>query len=168
MASSDHTRRIGQGKLGLGLLPALVLLALEGDDESFFDAAVEKIAGELKASSVCLMQGVKGQWRTLASTDKTGKAQPPMELLSETLDAESTCTQGTWSAIVLNRLNRDGKVLAIDSPSPIAVEEIDSVTAALDLAQIGHQARIKTTRRSAQLEAILEVTALWNLSLIHI
>jgi len=23
MASSDHTRRIGQGKLGLGLLPAL-------------------------------------------------------------------------------------------------------------------------------------------------
>ena len=163
MASSDHTRRIGQGKLGLGLLPALVLLALEGDDESFFDAAVEKIAGELKASSVCLMQGVKGQWRTLASTDKTAKAQPPMELLSETLDAESA-TQGAWSAVVLNRLNRDGKVLAINSPNPIAVEEIDSVTAALDLAEIGRQARIKTARRSAQLEAILEVTALWNQS----
>jgi len=163
MASSDHTRRIGQGKLGLGLLPALVLLALEGDDESFFDASVEKIAGQLKASSVCLMQGVKGQWRTLASTDKTGKTQPPMELLSETLDAESA-TQGAWSAVVLNRLSRDGKVLAINLPSQIAMEEIDSVTAALDLAEIGRQARIKTTRRSAQLEAILEVTALWNQS----
>ena len=163
MASSDHTRRIGQGKLGLGLLPALVLLALEGDDESFFDASVEKIAGQLKASSVCLMQGVKGQWRTLASTDKTGKTQPPMELLSETLDAESA-TQGAWSAVVLNRLRRDGKVLAINLPSQIAMEEIDSVTAALDLAEIGRQARIKTTRRSAQLEAILEVTALWNQS----
>ena len=164
MASSDHTRRIGQGKLGLGLLPALVLLALEGEDESFLDAAVEKIADELKASSVCLMQGVKGQWRTLASTAKTGKAQPPTELLSETLDAESTRTEGTWSAVPLNRPNRTGKVLAINSPSPIALEELDSVTAALDLAEIGYQARIKTTRRSAQLEAILEVTALWNQS----
>ena len=164
MASSDHTRRIGQGKLGLGLLPALVLLALEGEDESFLDAAVEKIADELKASSVCLMQGVKGQWRTLASTAKTGKAQPSVELLSETLDAESTRTEGTWSAVPLNRPNRAGKVLAINSPSPIALEELDSVTAALDLAEIGYQARIKTTRRSAQLEAILEVTALWNQS----
>ncbi len=164
MASSDHTRRIGQGKLGLSLLPSLVLLALEGEGESFLDAAVEKIAGDLKASSVCLMQGVKGQWRTLASTDKSGKTQPPVELLSETLDAESTCTEGTWSAVPLNRPNRAGKVLAINSSSPIVVEELDSVTAALDLAEIGHQARIKTTRRSAQLEAILEVTALWNQS----
>ena len=90
MASSDHPRRIGQGKLGLGLLPALVLLALEEEDDSFFDAAVQLIHGQLKASSVCLMQGVKGQWRTLASSDKTKKGQPPIELLSETLDAEST------------------------------------------------------------------------------
>lgn len=164
MASSDHTRRIGQSKLGLGLLPSLVLLALEGEDESFLDAAVEKIADELKASSVSLMQGVKGQWRTLSSTGKTAKAQPPVELLSETLDAESTCTDGTWSAVPLNRPNRAGKVLAINSSSPIAVEELDSVTAALDLAEIGHEARVKTTRRSAQLEAILEVTALWNQS----
>jgi len=73
-----------------------------------------------------------------------------MELLSETLDAESA-TQGAWSAVVLNRLSRDGKVLAINLPSQIAMEEIDSVTAALDLAEIGRQARIKTTRRSAQL-----------------
>ena len=164
MASSDHTRRIGHGKLGLGLFPSLVQLALEGEDESFLDSAMKTISDELKASSVSLMQGVKGQWRTLASTGKSKQAQPPMELLSETLDAESTCTAGTWSAVPLNRPNRAGEVLAIDSPKPISEEELDSVTAALDLANIGHQARIKTARRSAQLEAILEVTALWNQS----
>ncbi len=161
MASSDHTRRIEQGKQGLALLPSLVLLAIEGEDDSFLASAVQLIHDGLKASSVSLMQGVKGQWRTLASI---GKPQPPMELLSETLDTESTCTDGDWSAVPLNRPNRAGKVLAISMPSPIAVEELDSVTAALDLADIGHRAHIKTTRRSAQLEAILEVTALWNQS----
>ena len=52
MASSDHTRRIGHGKLGLGLFPSLVQLALEGEDESFLDSAMKTISDELKASSV--------------------------------------------------------------------------------------------------------------------
>ncbi len=162
MASSEQTQRINQGKLGLGLFPSLVLLSIKKrDDETFLDAAVEHISGELKASSVAVMQGVKGQWRTLALM---GKEAPPRELLSETLDAESVQTSENWSAAPLSRPNTAGRLLAIKTASALPAEELESLTAALELADLGHQTRLRTARRSTQLEAILEMTALWNQS----
>ena len=161
MASSDQASRINQGKLGLGLFPSLLLLSIEQPADPFLQPAIERIGEEFGASASAIIQGVKGQWRTLAAV---GSQQPPLDLLSETLDAEVASYADDWSVTTLSRPNRCGRLLALKTPNTVEPEELDSISAALELVDAAHQSRMQTARRGTQLETLLDVTTQWNQS----
>ena len=161
MASPDQTHLIEQSNAGLSLFPSLVLASIANADSPFMQQAVEAVAKTLDGTSAALMQGVKGQWRCRAMV---GTENPPTELLSDTLDGEQFNYHGSWSAAPLAKPNTSGMLIAVNTAEALSRPDLESVAAALDLALTLHVSGTSQIRRTKQLEAILEMTALWNQS----
>lgn len=175
MASLAPENRITAGKIGVELFPELVALSLEQSEPSdFVAAALTKINKTLNSDFSAVVQGVKGQWRTLHSTAKdkknSGESALPTNLLAETLDTERCQTGSGWIAAPLNGADRDGRVLIAQSAKllsaakPLSAAEFDAIAAALGLAIATNQRQSIHARRADRLAAMLEMTAHWNQS----
>jgi transcriptional regulator with GAF, ATPase, and Fis domain len=163
MSTLAQSDRIASGKSGSRLLPQLIDLTLEvtGDSE-FLTAALHLINSETQGDFVALVQGIKGQWRTIGNA---GKPQDlPTELLSETLDSDKCQSTENWTSAPLTSPNRTGRLLVQHSKTPIDESEFDALAAALGLSFQSHQRQSVQSRRAQRLEAILEMTAHWNQS----
>jgi Nif-specific regulatory protein len=172
MSHHAQTDRITQGDHGTQLLPELVVLSLQAVDASdFFKSAIRHInsatnrAATIGSATTVLLQGIKGQWRTLASD---GKDNPPQDLLTDVLDTERCKTSGDWIATPVapstSEQRHQGMLLVQNNTKLPSPEEFNSIAAALHLALINHQSQIVNRRRGDRLQTILEMTATWNQS----
>jgi Nif-specific regulatory protein len=192
MTPHAQTDRINQGTLGPGCLPQLIYHSIHSENlAEFFDSAVTSINAVTQTSTTLIMQGVKGQWRTLAIA---GSESPPNELLAEALDAHQCQTSGDWIAgpvvdsasdeqdrdiLLVQRsaesLTSQTSPAAPNQPTPCnqdliqpadrrTAEAFDSIAAAVHLAVINHRRHTIHQRRSDRLQTILEMTAQWNQS----
>ena len=166
MSYQAQTDRITQGDHGPQLLPELVVKSLQTNDpEEFVESAIAHINSATGAATTAVLQGVKGQWRTLG---KTGKGDPPQDLLTNVLDAERCQSAGDWIATPVAPSTSDqkhqGMLLIQKNPKQPSPQEFDSVAAALHLALTNHQNQIVYQRRGDRLQTILEMTANWNQS----
>ena len=166
MRHQAQTDRIIQGKQGPTLLPELVYHSLQSDDLTEFLATSVKHINEASGSTMtAVMQGIKGQWRTLA---KTGNDEPSQELLTDVLDAERCQSAGDWIATPVANSTADdlyrGMLLVQQNAKPSTCQEFDSIAAALHLALISHQSHVANRRRGDRLQTMLEMTASWNQS----
>lgn len=170
MRQHAQTDRIIQGKQGPALLPELVFHSLQSPDSaSFLGSAINPINTATGATTTAVVQGIKGQWRTLA---KTGSGEPSQDLLTDVLDAERCHSSGDWiatpvatSTTALTSDQQHHGMLLVQKTSRLPSEqEFDSIAAALHLALICHQSHIISRRRGDRLQTILEMTANWNQS----
>jgi Nif-specific regulatory protein len=176
MSHHAQTDRITQGDHGTQLLPELVVLSLQAVDASdFFKSAIRHInsatnrtaagGATIGSATTVLLQGIKGQWRTLASD---GKDNPPQDLLTDVLDTERCKTSGDWIATPVapstSEQRHQGMLLVQNNTKLPSPEEFNSIAAALHLALINHQSQIVNRRRGDRLQTILEMTATWNQS----
>jgi len=166
MSYQAQTDRITQGVNGPQLLPELIVESLQTSQSvEFLESAITLINSSTSAKSTAVVQGVKGQWRTLG---KTGSDPPPQDLLTDVLDAERCQSDGDWIATPVAPSSSDqqyqGMLLVQKSPKLPSPLEFDSVAAALHLTLISHQSQIVNQRRGDRLQTILEMTASWNQS----
>ncbi len=166
MRQQAQTDRIVQGNHGPMLLPELIYHSLHCHDESnFLRAAVKHINDATGATTTAVVQGIKGQWRTLAEilTD-----QPSQAFLTDVLDAERCLCKGDWIATPVSPSTPDlqhrGMLLLQKFANPLTGQEFDSIAAALHLALINHQNHIASDRRGERLQTMLEMTVSWNQS----
>ena len=69
MSYQAQTDRITQGDHGPQLLPELVVKSLQASDpDEFLKSAIAHINSVTGAATTAVLQGVKGQWRTLGKT----------------------------------------------------------------------------------------------------
>lgn len=166
MSYQAQTDRITQGDHGPQLLPGLIAQSLQAADPAeFIQSAIGHINSTTGAVTTAVLQGIKGQWRTLG---KTGNDQPPQDLLTDVLDAESCQSDGDWIATPIAPASSDqqyqGMLLIQKNAKEPSPQEFDSLAAALHLALISHQSRIVNRRRGDRLQTMLEMTANWNQS----
>ncbi len=163
MSTLAQSDRIVAGKSGSRLLAKFIDLTFQASSEAeFLTAALELLNAENKAEFAALVQGTKGQWRTLGQAGSSGNL--PTELLTETLDTEHCQSSDGWICSPLNRPNREGRLLVQRSRQPLDAVEFDSLVAALALSFQSFQRQSIESRRAERLEAILEMAAHWNQS----
>jgi len=119
MAELKQSDRIANASAGQQALPSLIELALSTDDSMEFRQAAIKImnavADGIEMSAI--VRGVKGTWRTLASSANNGssgdgEAGPlPYEFLSEVLDNDRCAVRDGWIAVPLEVPNVRGRLL---------------------------------------------------------
>ena len=144
-------------------LASLVYLATRHDSTGdFFAAACDAINDLTGVKSTSVVQGIKGQWRILATTDRSLTPEKlPVSLLSEVLDDDRQSSGDGWDAAPLNRPDRNGRILLQPSTEPT---HIDAIAAAVGIAADCHRHHAHSARRADRLAAILEMTAGWNQS----
>ena len=170
MNTSSNTQRLDPGRGNSGgetakLLADLIYLsAANNSSKSFLLAAAVELNSFAKATQTVVVQGVKGQWRILATSDESLKLESlPIELLSEVLDSERCQSDSGWIASPLNRPMESGQLLVQQTTSPDE-EAFDVLAAALGVGLKAYRVRSGASKRVAQLEALLEMTAGWNQS----
>ena len=163
MSNLAQSDRITSGKSGARLLPNLIGLTLTASSESdFLTESLKLINAQTKANFTALVQGIKGQWRTIGKSGTSPNF--PTELFAETLDAEKCQASRQWIAAPLSGPNQSGRLLIQQSAALPEVAEFDSLAAAFSLALNSYQRQSQQTRRADRLAAILEMTARWNQS----
>ncbi len=163
MSTLAATDRIVAGKIGARLFPKLIDLTLmSGEKSDFLTVGLKLICDETKADFAAIVQGVKGQWRTIGKTATAPNL--PTELLAETLDSDRCQAGGGWIAAPLNAPNPNGRLLILKSNTRIDPVEFDSLTAAFGLALTAHERQSSQVRRADRLAAMLDMTAHWNQS----
>ena len=163
MSTLAATDRIVAGKIGARLFPRLIdLTLLSGEKSDFLAVSLKLMATETKADFAALVQGVKGQWRTIGKTATAPNL--PTELLAETLDSDRCQTGGGWIAAPLDAPNSNGQLLILKSNTRIDPAEFDSLAAAFGLALTAHERQSSQARRADRLAAMLDMTAHWNQS----
>ena len=165
MSYSIQIERLAGCPRGSELLARLVNLALQEDDADRFLSqlvtTVEKAAGD-GVISTSIIQGVKGTWRVLATTQTVDRL--PEEMLAEALDSESYHSAGLFCATPLKSSGSVGQLLA-QTADPLTDPAVwDSFAAAVEFAQGVFRQRQEPIQRAERLTAMLEMTAQWNRS----
>jgi Nif-specific regulatory protein len=170
MSQSANTQRLDPGTGNNGgetakLLAELIYLsAAHNSSSSFLRAASVDLNAFAKASKTAVVQGVKGQWRILASTESLLKQDSlPIDLLAEVLDCERCQSENGWIAAPLYRPVESGQLL-VQQKSTIDDVAFDVLAAALGVGLKAYRVRSGSSKRVRQLEALLEMTAGWNQS----
>src|SRR5262249_5290979 len=84
--------------------------AAESDSAIFLRQALPLMAQALGGEYLALVQGIKGQWRTLGAS---GPERPlPHELLSEALDRDQAVVRAEWYVAPLESRTSSGELLA--------------------------------------------------------
>ncbi|MCH2181601.1 MAG: sigma-54-dependent Fis family transcriptional regulator [Mariniblastus sp.] len=165
MSYSIPFERLAGSPRGSQLLPCLVELALQEEEVDLFLArlveAVEQASGP-GVISTSIIQGVKGTWRVLATTQAAGRV--PEDLLAEALDSESYLAAGPFAAIPLHAPGLAGQLLTQNADPLAEPLAWDSFAAAVEFAQHVFRQRQEPARRAERLGAMLEMTAQWNRS----
>lgn len=162
MSSSVQSDRITSGKGGSKLLARLVDLSFSVSSESnFLSKALELVRQQVGAAGATLVRGVKGQWRVMGHAGDGEEL--PTELLAEALDADACQQDDGWTAAPLVRPSQSSRLLVCNTTG-VAIEEFDSLAAALGLALMSHRQLSSQSRRAERLEAMLEMTVHWNQS----
>ena len=170
MPQSANTQRLdpGSGKSGgetAKLLADLIYLSAAHDSSvSFLNAVCRALNSYADSTRTAVVQGVKGQWRILASTDaKLSQESLPIDLLTEVLDSERCQRESDWVASPLYRPMESGQLL-MQQRSSADEESFDVLAAALGVGLKAYRVRSGSSKRVRQLEALLEMTAGWNQS----
>ena len=168
MAETKQSDRIANASAGQQALPTLIELALSTDDSiEFRETAIGIINSVVDGIELsAIVRGVKGTWRTLASSGN-GEADPlPYEFLSEVLDNDRCSVRDGWIAVPLEVPNVRGRLLTqkLHSESSSSSDDADSLAAAFVIADAAFRRRREAKRRVDRLNAILEMTARWNQS----
>ena len=170
MNSPANTQRLAPGIENSGgetakLLADLIYLSASHDSsQSFLQAASEMLGSFTQATETTVVQGVKGQWRILGSTnDQLKQNQLPIDLLTEVLDREQCLSESGWIAAPLQRPVEAGYVL-VQKIERYQKEDFDVVAAALGVSLKAYRVRSGESKRVRQLETLLEMTARWNQS----
>ena len=165
MSYSIQIERLSKSPLGNELLPQLIQLALQKEGLAAFLAQLVTAVEESTpggAISTSIVQGVKGTWRILATTQTLNSM--PEEMLSEALDSEAYQSDGSWCAAPL-RSNDQSSQLLIQQANPLTDHAAwDSIAAAVELALAVFLQYREPARRVERLSAMLEMTAHWNRS----
>ncbi len=110
----------------------------------------------------CVVRGVKGAWRELATHGKT--MHLPGALLAEVLDRESTIVQGLWTVSPFVKLSTQGMLLVVHGTSPISARDLEGLAAAIACCLPIVENASDERQRTQRLAAMLEMTAQWNQS----
>lgn len=147
------------------LLADLIYLSAEHETSSnFLSAAIAELQTFSDAKKSAVVQGVKGQWRILASTDKGLETSAlPADLMAEVLDTERCQSEGKWIGAPLSRPLQRGRLLVQES-TKFQESEFDVIAAALGVAMKAYEVRSESSKRIMQLETLLQMTAGWNQS----
>ncbi len=146
------------------LVPRLVEIAGQPLSlEAFAAAALQVVAHLSSVQSWTIVQGTKGQWRVLATTQSRSD-KLPIDLLSDVLDSGQIQTRTVdalpCSAAPLKWYSGEGCLLSVTGD--VEQDELTAAASALGLVQ-KIVSRISTqTRRADRLQALLNVTADWN------
>ena len=169
MNTSANTQRLdpdggNAGSETAKLLADLIYLSAAHDSSiSFLQAASVQLNSFASATQTVVVQGVKGQWRILGSTNqKLSQADLPIDLLAEVLDSEQCHSSDGWVASPLQRPMEKGRLLVQQAGSK--QESFDVMAAALGVSLKAYRIRSGETKRVKQLEALLAMTAGWNQS----
>ena len=165
MSYSISFERLSASPRGSQLLPKLVDLALQEEEPdpflSHLVAAVEQASGHGVAAT-SIIQGVKGTWRVLATTQAVEPV--PEDLLAESLDSESYQAGRMFAAIPLKAPGPAGQLLT-QNADPLTDPAVwGSFAAAVEFAQHVFRLRQEPAKRAERLSAMLEMTADWNRS----
>lgn len=158
--STSQIHRISNQSAGQILLPSLMQIAIESPD-SFRQKALELAKSACQEiQHLAILQGVKGTWRTLESTQTEFKA--PVDLLTDCLDAEACQSTGQWMAAPLAIPCTDGRLLVSQVKTPLDTSDYDSIAAAFATVETIVAQQISQSRSQRRLQAILDMTVHWN------
>src|SRR5215208_4386019 len=137
--------------------------AIETDPAVFLRQALPLICQTLGGEYIAVVQGEKGQWRTLAASGPQRAA--PAELLAEALDRDEPAMRGDWYVAPLTEHSASGEMLAAYRTWNTAVERggtLESLAQwlATGLSQVRSRQRDK--EQIARQAALLEIAAQWQ------
>lgn len=160
--TTSNISQIAADSLGHQVLPHLIQIARNNQDgSSFLNSALPCIATHalpIQISFAAIVQGVKGQWRQLASFGtETGL---PGEFLADVLDADEPRQSDAWSAAPLYP-NSDQVLLIQASPLPDSSQTASLSAAVAVVLDIARQTG-SNRQRADRLSAMLEMTVRWN------
>jgi len=140
--------------------------AVEADPAVFLGQALPVVAQTLGGEYLAVVQGEKGQWRTLAASGPQRLA--PAELLAEALDRDEPQVRGDWYVAPLAQHSASGEMLAAFRTWNTATERggtLESLAQwlATGLAQVRSRQRDK--QQIARQAALLEIAAQWQQTL---
>src|SRR5262245_17915890 len=140
--------------------------ATESDAATFLRQALPLVAQTLGGEYLALVQGAKGQWRTIAASGPHRTV--PAELTSEALDSDQPVVQGEWHVGPLTPQSASGELLAAFRTWNASVERggtLETLTQwlAIGLAQVKQRQRDR--QRLARQSALLEIAAQWTQTL---
>ena len=162
MNSAERTDRITEGSLGEKCAPDFLSFALSAADApSFLTKAFEWLKQNLDVGGCAIYEGTKGNWRCLF--EKDGPGEPPIELMADALDQESTVSGNGMLASILHPADLPGWVLLLEGTRENLTDRAgDSLAASLAQAIRLVRRRTDSERRANRLARILEITQSWN------
>jgi len=142
------------------LLADLIYLSARHENSAvFLRDLCGVIQSRAKANMTAVVQGVKGQWRVLASSeDWDADGQLPVDLFSEVLDDETCRRGGDWIAAPLQMPTESGRLI-VQKGNTASEPEFDALAGSISVAWQAFRDRAGAIKRVRQLEAILEMTA---------
>jgi transcriptional regulator with GAF, ATPase, and Fis domain len=160
-ASSDEVQRLQAQSAGAELACQLFqLAAAEHEPAAFLRQALPLVARMLGVDYLAVLQGAKGQWRTVAVSG-TERAVP-LDLLSEGLDSNEPATRGDWHVRPLAARDFSGEMLAAYH---IRVNQLEMLAPRLAAALAHVRARQRDQQQIARQAALLEIVADWTRTL---
>ena len=153
------------GNSSAKLLADLIYLSTNHNSSSaFLHELCKVIQSRGKSELTAVVQGVKGQWRVLAScNDEVTADELPLDLLSEVLDIEQCVRSDPWVAAPLHIPCESGQLL-LQKGIANSDAEFDALAGCIGVALQAYRVRSGASKRVQQLETLLEMTAGWNQS----
>jgi transcriptional regulator with GAF, ATPase, and Fis domain len=141
------------------------LAATQHDAADYLRHALPLGAQAVGSEYLAIVQGAKGQWRTLGAAGQ--ERRPPTDLLAEALDENQAVARGDWYAAPL-RPSADAGELLVAYRLPATADRLRTLTTlarilgeCLDLVRQRQRERQELTRRTA----LLEIAADWTQTL---
>jgi transcriptional regulator with GAF, ATPase, and Fis domain len=162
-ASSDF-EPIGESELLRNAAARLFYLAAQDmEPVDFLREALPAMCDELACDFAAVVQGEKGQWRTIAATD--GARRLPAPLMERALDEGGPVVQGEWYAAPLESQTLLGELLVANREKagwPDRGGKLEPLRRWLGQALAQVRARERDQRQIARLTALLEIAAQWQ------
>lgn len=166
MNLNHQVERIESDSIGVKLLPLLIQTALQAENRSeFYPNALSRISEHSpNCESSWLVRGIKGTWRTLASSTKQDLVLP-YDLLAESLDTEQFSADSSWASTPIDIPNSSGRIIVQKfANQPLTKATSESIAAAFSIADSVFRRHRVPDKRAERLSAILDMTSRWNQS----
>jgi Nif-specific regulatory protein len=136
--------------------------ATDSEPAAFLRQALPLVAQTLGGQYAALIQGTKGQWRTLAALGP--ERSVPSDLLAEALDSDQPVTRGDWHVKPLAPQAAGGELLVVFRAAATPIER-ETLLKWLAVALEQVQERQRDKQRLARRTALLEIAAQWTQTL---